>query len=81
MRLLARSTMASCRRRVEHEALPDAVSCVQPVEEDGVDVRVCAQVTVGALDDGDGAVLAAGNAPFRQALAQVGRHRVDKDGR
>ena len=44
-----------------------------------MDVRVTAQVAVGALDDGNRAVLAARNASIRQALAVVGRHGVDED--
>ena len=39
-----------------------------------MNVWVTAEVTVGALDDGNRAVLAAGNALIRQALAVVGRH-------
>ena len=41
-----------------------------------MNVWVTAEVAVGALDDGNRAVLAAGNALIRQALAVVGRHVV-----
>jgi hypothetical protein len=37
------------------------------------------QVTVGALDDSDGAALAVGNASLRLPLAIVGRHCVGED--
>jgi hypothetical protein len=66
-------------RRVEHETLSVPIRRVQSVEEDCVNVRVTAEVAVGALDDGNRAVLAAGNASIRQAHAVVGRHGVDED--
>jgi hypothetical protein len=44
-----------------------------------MNVGIAAQIAVCALDDGNRAVLAAWNAPFRQALAVVGRQRVDED--
>ena len=71
--------LGRCRRRVKHETLPVPVRRVQSVEEDCVDVRVTTEVAVGALDDGNRAVLAARNTSIRQALAVVGRHGVDED--
>jgi hypothetical protein len=50
---------------VEHETLAVAVRRVQSIEEDCVNVGVAAQVAVGALDDGNRAVLAVGNASIR----------------
>ena len=44
-----------------------------------MNVGITPKVAVGALDDGNRAVLAACNAPIRQALAVVGRHGVYED--
>jgi hypothetical protein len=37
------------------------------------------QIAVCALDDSDGATLAVGDAPIRQAFALVGRHGVGEN--
>jgi hypothetical protein len=71
--------LGRCRRRVEHETLPVAIRRIYAIQEDCVNVWVTPEVTVGALDDGNRAVLAAGNAPIRQVLAIAGRYGVGED--
>ena len=44
-----------------------------------MNVWVTAEVTVGALDDGNRAALAVGDTPIRHALAVVGRYGVGED--
>jgi hypothetical protein len=67
------------RRRVEHETLPVAIRRIYAIQENFVNVWVTPEVTVGALDDGNRAVLAAGNAPIRRVLAIAGRYGVGED--
>ena len=52
---------------------------VHSIDLENVKMWVETEVTVGALDDGDGAALAVCNAPIRLTLAIVGRYGVGED--
>jgi hypothetical protein len=85
MRLLARPhegldlVLRGRGRGVEHLALAVAVRRVHTVQENGVQMRVEPQVTVGALNDGHGAGLAGRQAAVNVAAPIPPCHGVRED--